>query len=427
MPAKNKKLDKNYILILLFPIAFLLTALLQGELLSLFKELFNIVSTKDILLTDYLEISGLQATFLNASLVGLLAAFFIYKFDIEIDGLTVAAVYTVIGFSFIGKNIANVLPIYLGGFIYSKFIKKHVKEVFVSVLFGTTLSPVISEIIFGFNIDFKYSIPLGIFMGIIIGFIITPVSKHMFNFHQGYNLYNVGFTGGIIATIITSIFRSFGLPMETQSVVSTRYNDFIMIFFLGFFVIMIILGLLLDKKAIKKYNEIFKLSGKAPTDFTKEIGWGATYLNMGLMGIIAMVYVILSEGVFSGPIVAGIMTVVGFSAWGKHPKNTVPILIGVYFAASVNIWAPSGVSIIMAALFGTTLAPIAGEFGFFTGILAGFLHLAVVSNILNSHGGLNLYNNGFAGGIVASVIYPVGMVFRNKFINNKNNDKQKKA
>ncbi|MFO7736253.1 MAG: DUF1576 domain-containing protein, partial [bacterium] len=60
-----------------------------------------------------------------------------------------------------------------------------------------------------------------------------------------------------------------------------------------------------------------------------------------------------------------------------------------------------------AGLFGTTLAPIAGQYGLKAGVVAGFFHLSIVMNVLVLHGGLNLYNNGFAGGFVASFIVPL--------------------
>ena len=49
----------------------------------------------------------------------------------------------------------------------------------------------------------------------------------------------------------------------------------------------------------------------------------------------------------------------------------------------------------MAALFGTTLAPTAGQYGVVAGILAGFLHMSLVTNIGFLHAGMNLYNNRF--------------------------------
>ena len=53
------------------------------------------------------------------------------------------------------------------------------------------------------------------------------------------------------------------------------------------------------------------------------------------------------------------------------------------------------------------LAPIAGRFGWHWGIVAGFLHSSAALSVGPVHAGLNLYNNGFAAGIVAAVLVPV--------------------
>jgi hypothetical protein len=41
------------------------------------------------------------------------------------------------------------------------------------------------------------------------------------------------------------------------------------------------------------------------------------------------------------------------------------------------------------------------------GVIAGFLHSSVALNVGIVYGGMNLYNNGFAGGIVAIFLVPV--------------------
>ena len=43
----------------------------------------------------------------------------------------------------------------------------------------------------------------------------------------------------------------------------------------------------------------------------------------------------------------------------------------------------------------------------FWGFVAGWLHMAVVTSIGVLHGGMNLYNNGFAAGIVAGFMLPI--------------------
>ena len=101
----------------------------------------------------------------------------------------------------------------------------------------------------------------------------------------------------------------------------------------------------------------------------------------------------------------------GFSAYGKHFLNTIPILIGVYlakFGSNTDTF-----TVALSGLFGTSLAPISGVYGTFWGIVAGWLHLAVVQSIGTVHGGLNLYNNGFSAGIVAGFLLPIMDMIKN--------------
>jgi hypothetical protein len=97
----------------------------------------------------------------------------------------------------------------------------------------------------------------------------------------------------------------------------------------------------------------------------------------------------------------------GFSAYGKHARNIAPIMIGVYIGNLINSVPMDNASMQIAGLFGTTLAPIAGIFGWPFGILAGILHSCVVLYSGAAIGGVNLYNNGFSGGLIALVLYPV--------------------
>ena len=102
----------------------------------------------------------------------------------------------------------------------------------------------------------------------------------------------------------------------------------------------------------------------------------------------------------------------GFGAFGKHPRNAIPVMLGVFLATQLKLWDTNATGAILAALFGTTLAPISGQFGWKAGILAGFLHMSMVMNVGYLHGGLNLYNNGLSGGIVAATLVPILDAFR---------------
>ena len=78
----------------------------------------------------------------------------------------------------------------------------------------------------------------------------------------------------------------------------------------------------------------------------------------------------------------------------------------------LRIWDLQTTPVIIAGIFSTTLAPIAGKYGTCAGALAGFLHLFTVMNIGVIYGGTNLYNNGFSGGLVASILVPLFESFK---------------
>jgi hypothetical protein len=82
-------------------------------------------------------------------------------------------------------------------------------------------------------------------------------------------------------------------------------------------------------------------------------------------------------------------------------------MIGVFIGSLAKPWDAGDPSAVLAALFGTTLAPIAGRFGWHWGVVAGFIHVSVAQTVGQLHGGLVLYNNGFAAGLVAAILVPV--------------------
>ncbi len=103
-----------------------------------------------------------------------------------------------------------------------------------------------------------------------------------------------------------------------------------------------------------------------------------------------------------------ILTVIGFSAFGNHWRNSLPVMIGVVLATKVGLTSDvSTFSLLLTAIFGTSLAPISGYYGPVAGVIAGVVHAALVTNITYLHGGLNLYNNGFSSGFVAATMVPL--------------------
>jgi hypothetical protein len=171
-------------------------------------------------------------------------------------------------------------------------------------------------------------------------------------------------------------------------------------------------GWWLDRQAWQKLGWILRQAGRSPSDFVTDAGIGPSLLNMGLTGAIGTAYVLAVGGDLNGPTLGAILTIVGFSAYGKHARNIMPIIIGVFLASTLKDWSAHDPSAVLAALFGTTLAPIAGRFGWRWGIVAGFVHSSVAQTVGQLHGGLVLYNNGFAAGLVAAILVPVIMALQ---------------
>ena len=163
----------------------------------------------------------------------------------------------------------------------------------------------------------------------------------------------------------------------------------------------------MGKEVFAAYGRILKTTGISGTDYLKSEGGPATTFNMGLCGLFATLFVAAVGGDLNGPTIGGIFTIVGFCSTGKHLRNIAPIMFGVVLGGFTKHWHVNQPSPLLALLFSTTLAPVAGEFGWIVGILAGFLHSSVALNVGIVYGGMNLYNNGFAGGIVAIFMVPV--------------------
>lgn len=170
---------------------------------------------------------------------------------------------------------------------------------------------------------------------------------------------------------------------------------------------MLIAGVYLNSGTLNGYSELMRHSGQLSTDFIKTNGFSVTLINMAFLGYVSVLYILFHGGEINGPSIGGILTVVGFGAFGKHLRNVLPILIGVSLMGFINGYDMTATGVVIAGLFGTTIAPIAGRYGTLIGIMAGAIHLAVVSNTGYLHGGINLYNNGFAGGFVAALMIPL--------------------
>lgn len=374
---------------------------------NIFSGLLQILLSPGTLLTDYIKIAGIGAALFNSGLLGLLSLLKLRLFRVEMCGAAIAGLITISGFALFGKNLYNSIPITLGVYLYATLKKTPHKNVSVISLFATSLGPLVSQLSFSLGLETWLGIVAGCGAGIVIGLITPPLAEAFINFHQGFNLYNVGFTAGIIGMFATGVLRMFDIEIEPVSILSGGNNLVLSIYLLVVFTALFLVGLSLNGWSFRNYRQLLCLSGRYKTDFIATCGYGITLINIAIMGFISWAYIIMIDGQLNGPSIGAIFTVMGFSAYGNHPKNTLPIFLGALIASLLNIHDPSGTVSIIATLFGSTLAPIAGYFGAPAGVLAGFVHVSMAINISYLHGGMNLYNNGFSGGFIAATLVPL--------------------
>lgn len=393
---------------LLFIISFIFATPI--ELLNGMKV---IVFSRDALITDYFALAGYGAAFFNCAIISSLVLLLVIKLKAPFTGLTIAAIFINAGFALFGKNPVNILPIILGTYIYARVHGARMNRYIYTALFGTCLSPLVTELVFLLPLQQPINLILALLIGILIGFTLPTLAMHTASMHMGYNLFNVGFAAGILGFGIVSILEAFGLESTPVLIWQEGRPIWLVLGLYGYFIATFLYGLWINKGELKSLFKILRHPGRAVADFVLMDGLGATLMNMSVVGSVGLTYILLIKGDLSGPVIGGILTIFGFGAFGVHVKNYIPCMLGVYLATCLKIFTPTTPSIQLAALFSSGIAPIAGQFGPIAGIAAGMLHTSIVMSTGDLYSGLNLYNNGFSAGFVAIIMVPLLESFKN--------------
>ncbi len=398
----KQKMITPIIFILLFSMSFL-----TGSFSSLVTGYVDILKSPSVLISDYLYIGGFGATMFNVSTIMLINIIMLNRLKMKMTGPMFAGLFTIAGFSFFGKNIFNTIPIYIGIYLYANYQRLDFKSFMIVVLFSTGISPIVSFLIFGTGWPLYIGIPVGFIVGVITGFVLPALSAHTTRFHKGYNLYNIGFAMGIMSMVYSAILRAFDFDFFLGGPTSEVYHNELFLLTVAMSLIFIISAFVEDKEVLKKYPKLLNSSGRLVSDFIRDYGRAPTMLNVGLLGLISLLFLMILGIEINGPVMGGILTVMGFGAFGKHVKNVIPVMTGAVLATLVSpVYSLDAVGMSIAVLFVTALAPIAGRFGFFVGVLAGFIHIIITPLAYEFQGGFDLYNNGFAAGFVAAMLVP---------------------
>ena len=403
----HNRYEIMYPILLGYAVLLLIAGLLMGDPRQALDGLSKIVLTEDALITDYVLVAGPGPALINSGLVTLISVFILHSSRIPFNGMTSVVIGLMSGFSLFGKNFVNIWPILFGTWLYAKSRKEPFGKYAPIGLMATALAPVVSYI----ALDNGWgTLEAGILVGVVIGFLMPSLSAYTYKVQNGMNLYNVGFACGLVAFICVPLISSMGADPTVHYRWAKGYDTLFAPALAIFCIGLIFSGLFLCHKPVwaawAGYRRLLQTSGRAPSDYVRMFGAAPVLINTGVNGLIGMTFIMSVGGDLNGPTIGGILTIMGFSSFGKHAGNIIPVMAGVFLGGVVMHWSLSDSAVQLACLFCTTLAPISGYFGWPYGILAGFLHSSVVLYTGSPVAGMNLYNNGFSGGLVAIVLYP---------------------
>lgn len=397
------------------------------------------------LITDYFRLGGVGATFLNAGLCGLACSLLIWINPTPARSRVLTGYFLVIAHCFYGLNLLNMWPCFFGVVIYCFVRKKRLGENLHSAMFATALAPFVSEFLFRYpNADAAVGEPrwsaggiaLALFGSLLFGFLVPALVPGTAKMYRGFNLYKAGLAIGLFGFFIHSFFFKT-LGVDTPSVLPTSgavyeentYFCLYVAFFGSLFLVCILVGLLLSRGRLGAYREILRSSGHE-VDFAEKFGMEICLVNVGLVGILMMLYfggvtLLTGDAVFTGPAFGILFAAIAHTSAGQHPRNVYPIFVGylllwglAYGISALMgdpiVWTPATQSYMNAAAFAVGLCPFTGKYGVKAGILAGAFSAIICTSTAAFHGGFMLYNGGFTAGLTAMLLLPMLDFFKVK-------------
>ena len=412
-----RKKDTSWLLrsvICAFTLAFYVGAILAPDLPEIFSGFWRIQTQPSVLTKDYffLELGSVSGSMLNYGIVATVLCALTFLPGATVTGTTVAAYFLTMGFCSYGMNVINVLPFFLGVFVYSKLKREPFAKFINFAMFCTALSPLVSEVLFRYPGTEVHGItPLGVglalLIGIVVGCVMPVLCAHSPNFHKGYDLYNAGPAAGFLCFMLFAImYKTLGIPApEIKATLGAGSRMFVNVFCCVCFGLCVLYGFILNG-GFKGYEKVIADSG-FKVDFSAKYGAGLCIMNLGIYGLFIVAYYNLVGATFTGATFGAIWCMLSFGAAGSTPWNVLPIMIGYVIASQFGAFPINNQAIVVGLCFASGLAPVSGRYGIIAGIVAGILHYCIVTSVPAIHGGFNLYNGGFTAGLVCFVLVPV--------------------
>ena len=207
-------------------------------------------------------------------------------------------------------------------------------------------------------------------------------------------------------------------------------SSFLKLFFACISVCFLVAAVIMPDRAnmFLGLKEILLNPCKVSTNYFGVGGYAATFLNMGLVGLICTALCYLPGAKAVNATNLAFLLTVGFGAWGMNPLNMIPTILGVCLYCLVKKEALG--SQVNAMMFSTGIAPLISELLFrypttqihgfnllgtvlavLVGLIIGFFLPAGLGHAPNIHKGYNHYSAavpiGFTAFFLRVVLYKV--------------------
>lgn len=414
---------------------FIIAAVCMPDRAQMLSGFGKIVTGTCKISTNYFELGGYAATFLNMGLVGLFCTLLCCLPGAKPNNASTLGLLLTVGFGSWGINPLNMIPTVLGVCLYCLVKKEKLGAMSNAMMFSTGIAPLISELLLRYPaaeyIGFNWlGLGLALFVGLIIGFFLPAGLAHAPNIHKGYDHYSaavpIGFTAFFLRVVLYNVLLGWkigdiGANLSTLGALATASWTRTNIFCIVVFVLCIIVALLMGCKP-KDYWNLMKDSGHG-VSFTTKYGNAPFLMNVGVFGLMILAYFNLAGAidgvnVWTGMTFGIVFCMLATCNSGSHPRNVWPIMAGYMIASFLFGWlfkllggesyglTIGSQSILIGLCYANGLSPISGKYGFGYGILAGGLHYLLVSAVPDLHGGFCLYNGGLTAALICLLLVP---------------------
>ena len=424
MKNLNKMHEDHFLKIFFtcFSLSFIIASLFMPDVETLPEGLHRILNSPTKAATNFFDVGGYAATFMNMGMVGLICTWLYCIPGRQANNAATLVTLLTVGFGSWGIHILNIWPTILGVALHCVVKGEKLGSRTNAMLFSTGLAPFISELMVRYPYPETVGIhpsgvALALIVGVFVGYFLPAGLDNSPKIHKGFALYSAALPIGMTAFLLNGfLYKAMGVPVpEATSDLSVAdpviCNVFCIILFTAFIVVALLMGC-----SPKHYIQSI-LSPQHVVHFGASFGNAAMLMNAGVFGLFILAYFNMVGAEFNGIIFGSVFCMLSTCNSGSHPLNAIPIILG-YALASQCFQALTpfsggeftqflhSQSIIVGICYANGLSPIAHEYGWRYGILVAAMHFCMVTTTPQLHGGMCLYNGGFTAALVCLLILP---------------------